>query len=819
MPNRLEAIFRICLSPNIKVVNVSDSIYNLLGFNADDFISEKVTLQSRIHKHDQDIADELFSTASKSNSSIFNFRLRHADGLIRCIKGFYSKENHQGITTIDLLLQDAKGLWQQSNDQSTLPSNMVNFKAMMDNTDDYIYFKDRNHVFNGASQALVEITESTQHWTEFLGLTDYDVFLEEYADIYYSLEKQVFAGVRVAHEIQETRLKDGSKGWVDNRKYPIKNDSGEIIGLFGIARDITESKLAAEKTEQREHHLRTILESTSECVKLVSRDGTLRSMNSAGLALIEADRLESVANTSVYPIVAPEHRDAFQAFNESICDGNNDSMEFEIIGLNGTRRWMETTAVPFQTNSNGEVSQLAFTKDITERKKLELLKERYFRFFQLSTDPMCIADPNGCFQQVNPAFVKLLGFSEKELLEKPLIEFVLPDDREKTIAEFKAQIEIRRSVDFENRYICKDGSIKTLSWTAYFDSAEAVTYATAHDITNQKQAEFDLQRSEAQLHVLIHAIPDLIWLKDNNGVYLSCNPMFESFFGAKEKDIVGKTDYDFVDQNLADFFRENDRQAMLQKTPTVNEEWLTFSSNGYRGLFETIKTALFNNNGDLIGVLGISRNITERNEAEKNLRNTLVREVHHRIKNNLQGVAGLLRNTASSYPALKEPLISAIAQVHSIALIHGLQGKDATSSILLRDLVTEIAKNQESLWQASILVTLLNDMQHIRVLETETVPLALVLNELITNAVKHGEQDAGIKVELENHPNHIELTITNRGKLLPADSENYAPIAGTGLKLVKSLLPKKGVQLSWQQDGDYVTTALEITAPVITLTQ
>jgi PAS domain S-box-containing protein len=91
-----------------------------------------------------------------------------------------------------------------------------------------------------------EVTESTQHWTEFLGQTDYDVFLEEYADTYYHLEKQVFSGVKVAHDIQKILLKDGSKGWVNNRKYPIRDDQGDIIGLFGIARDITERQLAEE---------------------------------------------------------------------------------------------------------------------------------------------------------------------------------------------------------------------------------------------------------------------------------------------------------------------------------------------------------------------------------------------------------------------------------------------------------------------------------------------------------------------------------------------------------------------------------------------
>jgi hypothetical protein len=135
----------------------------------------------------------------------------------------------------------------------------VNFTAMMENTDDFIYFKDRNHVFTGASQTLVSLCDPAEHWTDLLGQTDYDDFPEEYADIYYRLEKQVFAGIPVAHEIQETLRKDGRKGWVDNRKYPIRDQNGEIIGLFGVARDITERKVAEAELSRYQNHLEQLV--------------------------------------------------------------------------------------------------------------------------------------------------------------------------------------------------------------------------------------------------------------------------------------------------------------------------------------------------------------------------------------------------------------------------------------------------------------------------------------------------------------------------------------------------------------------------------
>lgn len=129
----------------------------------------------------------------------------------------------------------------------------------------------------------------------------------------------------------------------------------------------------------------------------------------------------------------------------------------------------------------------------------------------------------------------------------------------------------------------------------------------------------EIQAAQAKLQAMLDAIPDLVWLKDTNGVYLCCNPRLERFFGAREAEIAGKTDYDFVGRELADSFRENDRKAMAAGQPSINEEWLTFAADGSRGLFETIKTPMTDAQGKLLGVLGIARDITARVLAERAL--------------------------------------------------------------------------------------------------------------------------------------------------------------------------------------------------------
>jgi diguanylate cyclase (GGDEF)-like protein/PAS domain S-box-containing protein len=129
-----------------------------------------------------------------------------------------------------------------------------------------------------------------------------------------------------------------------------------------------------------------------------------------------------------------------------------------------------------------------------------------------------------------------------------------------------------------------------------------------------------LEETKTQLRGMMDAVPDLIWFKDPEHVYQSANPQFERLIGMAEKDIIGKTDYDFYDAVMAERFRAGDFQAYQGGQPMVREEWLTFADNGYRGLFETIKTPVFDGQGQFKGVLGMARDITPRKKAEEEIR-------------------------------------------------------------------------------------------------------------------------------------------------------------------------------------------------------
>jgi PAS domain S-box-containing protein len=176
----------------------------------------------------------------------------------------------------------------------------------------------------------------------------------------------------------------------------------------------------------------------------------------------------------------------------------------------------------------------------------------------------------------------------------------------------------KSSVHFQSRHRRKDGTEFPVDITVRPMTISGIDllYASSRDISEQKKAEMVLARERSMYRTLIDTLPDLIWLKDAAGVYVSCNKRFEQFFGAPESEINGKTDYDFVDKELADFFRMNDRKAMEKGGPSVSEEEVPFASDGHRELLEVTKTPMHDSNGGLIGVLGIGHDISAKRKTE-----------------------------------------------------------------------------------------------------------------------------------------------------------------------------------------------------------
>ncbi len=221
-------------------------------------------------------------------------------------------------------------------------------------------------------------------------------------------------------------------------------------------------------------------------------------------------------------------------------------------------------------------------------------------------------------------------------------------------------------------------------------------------------------------------------------------------------------------------------------------------------------------------VLDISKHKTREEQLlaqERHRRNVLIREVHHRIKNNLQGIVGLLQNQALAHPELAETLQTPIRQIDSIALLYDLRSRSRDDGIFLCDLAGVAVRACRKI--APVPVT--KDVPHycnIEVDDNEAVAVALILNELLYNAIKHGSPD-NPRVSLCLRREQGQATVTIRNRCRKASQEpnlDQTETLGTGLQLVRSLLPRDGSAiLRFYREGDDMIAKLTLRPPVIRL--
>jgi PAS domain S-box-containing protein len=300
------------------------------------------------------------------------------------------------------------------------------------------------------------------------------------------------------------------------------------------------------------------------------------------------------------------------------------SYELPCLRKDGTVFYANITAVG--TIINGRKCVVGFFADVTGRKRMdETLRARdalYRTLVETSPDVILLVDLSLNIVMVNLQTLSVFGYaSAQEVIGRSAVDFIVPEQHARIVEDAQNILDSGVLRNLEYTLIRKDGT----QFPCEFNAALLKNAAgqpesfivLLRDITERKRAQAELRDSENRLHTLVQTIPDLIWLKDKDGTYRSCNTMFERFFGAKEVDIIGKTDYDFVDRELADAFRDHDNKAMAAGKTTSNEEWITFADDGHRVFLDTIKTPMYDAGGTLIGVLGIGRDITDRRSVER----------------------------------------------------------------------------------------------------------------------------------------------------------------------------------------------------------
>ena len=375
--------------------------------------------------------------------------------------------------------------------------------------------------------------------------------------------------------------------------------------------------------------------------------------------------------------------------------------------------------------------------------------------------PIFYKDKEGRYLGFNKAFEEFHGQTKEEMIGKSVFDIA---PRELAAVHHAKDLETFQhpgSQIYESQLLNTQGVVRDVIFhkASFLDKDGQVCglIGVMLDITERKQINRSLAENEARLRTLVNTIPDLVWLKDADGVYLSCNPMFERFFGAKEADIVGKTDYDFVDRELADFFREHDKIAMAAGKPSSNEEWITFADDGHHALLNTIKSPMIDVEGKLIGVLGIARDITEIKKAETerlNLERQLLHSqkleslgvlsggIAHDFNNLLLAIFGNLDLALMTLPndaTVRKYIDHAVnAAKHAAKLTNMMLAYSGKGSFIVKELnLTELVEENANLLSAAIPKSVKLDLQldhSLPLVMADAGQIQQVIMNLITNA-------------------------------------------------------------------------------------
>ena len=347
------------------------------------------------------------------------------------------------------------------------------------------------------------------------------------------------------------------------------------------------------------------------------------------------------------------------------------------------------------------------------------------------------------------------------------------------------------------------------------------------DLTEEVRAEVALRETEARFRQFAENIDQLVFIMTGDfSSVLYVNPRYESLIGAPVDELI---------ENPRSALRHvigEDAPVILRMLPRLvarmrrllRTEFTVRINHPARGVcLVSVRLNPVRMEDGAIRVFGVAEDVTERAAAERQRmeevvkqRDILVREVHHRIKNNLQGVAGLIQQAATARPEVAPALEEAAAQIQAIAQVHGLQIR-STGTLPVLGVAQGIFQNLTSMFGAEIrFEPPPPDLWRFGLPENEAVPLALVINELGTNAIKHrSTREQAVRVHVASRPEGMEFVIENPGQLPP--HFNLADIAASvsGLGLVKALLPRRGARLSIEASGAVVLARLQLFPPAV----
>ena len=502
----------------------------------------------------------------------------------------------------------------------SLRESEVSFRSLSALTSDWFWETDAEHCFVTMPTRVTAVTGLGPQ--AYVGRPRWEVPGLAPVSADWTAHQQVLARRESFRDFQLLQVRaDGSRCYLQISGEPVYDADGSFKGYRGTAQDVTARCRAEEALRASERRMRAIMDNDPQCVKLLDGEGRLIDMNPAGLRMIEADRIDPLRGQCVYGLVASEHRAAFRDLTQRVARGEEGALEFEIIGLKGTRRWLETRAVPLRDDASGTPLVLGITRDVTERRAAEAaLRESEARFrtlTELTSDWYWEQDAELRFVSTGGASDARGGITPQAHVglrrwELPHTEIVGQSwDEHRRILEARqpfTDLLLRRTPESgEARYVSVAGQ-------PIFDAGGAFAgyRGVAKDVTTRIASELALRRFRAGLD----AAGDMVFLVDaRTSTYLDFNQTACRTLGYAREEMLGmETHAVRLDRTREELLEDYRALGAAPGTSTISvgtyrrKDGSTFPVEVTRRLLETSDGAV---------VVATARDLTERMHAER----------------------------------------------------------------------------------------------------------------------------------------------------------------------------------------------------------
>ena len=589
-------------------LEVNDALCDLLGYDRQDFLQEN--WERWVFPEDVQPSLEQLNKilAGESEGYVLDQRWRRKDEktvytrvYLRCIRALDG--------SIDHLIKVVLDVSDRYRYEAQLKASEEFLNHTINSIPDPIFVKDEQHRWIVLNDAFCNLIGKRR--SELIGKSGYDFLPPAQAAFFWQQDEEVLQ--RSLSQETEENFTDGGKERIISTKKTVFNNAEGRKMLVGTMRDVTEYKRQQIALQESEARFQIMTDNVPGMIYQyrLDVDGktsfTYVSSGSWQIYNLKPEEIEENATLAF----ATVHPDDISGLQRSLATSavTQQAWQHQWRQVMGDRvKWLQGASKP-EMQANGDIVWDGLVMDVTELKQTQQDRDR---FFNLSLDLLCIAGFDGYFKRLNPAWSNVLGYSSDEILAKPLIEFVHPEDLEITVAELEKLKKDHPVISLENRYLCQDGTYKWLSWTASPFAEEGLIYAVARDVTFSKQAEAELRKSEATNRALLNAIPDMIFRCRADGTFVDFKPAkdFENII--PQKALIGKKAQDILPAAFADKILSGHQQAIATGEIQVVEYQMPVNDE----LYDFEARIVFCTDDEIIAIV---RDITNRKRFESKL--------------------------------------------------------------------------------------------------------------------------------------------------------------------------------------------------------